>query len=428
MMLAARPGFDVHTQLSCPYQRTPKQSMRLSIVIPAYNEEEAIAHIVERCLTARVAIIEQTGVSAVEVIVVSDGSSDRTEEIAGEYEPEIQLIAYPNNRGYGAALKTGFAAASGDLVSFLDADGTCDPLYFVPLVNKLVEEGADISVGSRMGPDSEMPWVRRVGNRIFRGIINWLGRMRITDAASGMRVIRAERLADIYPLPDGLHFTPAMTCRAVLDLHLKIVEIPMTYRERVGRSKLNVIADGLRFARVIASIALTYKPLRFFGIPGLILTLIAMFYGVGVLHWYVQHRAIPEWMLYRMAAIIAFGTAGVNLILLGLLTERMVALLNRQERNYRARYLLERVTRAPGLVTLALVLLVGGLVANRQGIVQYVTMGHVDVHWSFAMFGLFAVLQSMLLGGFVIMDYLLMLFAEKARSLEAGIAPDEPLG
>ncbi len=399
--------------------------MQLSIIIPAYNEEEAITAIIESCLTAREAIVEQTPLSQVEIIVVSDGSSDSTEQIAGGYEPEIRVIAYADNRGYGAALKTGFAAARGELVSFLDADGTCDPLYFVPMVNKLIEENADIAIGSRMGPDSEMPAVRRLGNRIFRGIINWLGRTQNTDAASGMRVIRADRLPDIYPLPDGLHFTPAMTCRAVLDLGLSIVEVPMTYKERIGRSKLNVFVDGLRFARAIGRIALTYRPLRFLGIPGLIFIIVALFYGVGLLSWYAVHREIADWMIYRMAAVTAFGTAGVNLVLVGLLAERTAALLNRQERNYRGRWLLERLTRAPSLIVLALALVVAALVANWGGIVQYVATGQVTIHWSFVIFGLFAIVQATLLAGFVVLDHLLELFREKAQALDSDLRPNE---
>jgi len=399
--------------------------MQLSVVIPAYNEEEAIAAIIESCLAARDAIVGQTPVAQVEVIVVSDGSSDDTEQIARGYEPQIRVIAYPDNRGYGAALKTGFAAARGELVSFLDADGTCDPLYFVPLVNKLMEEDADIAIGSRMGPDSEMPAVRRLGNRIFRGIINWLGRAQITDAASGMRVIRAGRLPDIYPLPDGLHFTPGMTCRAVLDLDLSIVEVPMAYKERVGRSKLNAFVDGLRFARAIGRIALTYRPLRFLGIPGLILILLALFYGVGLLSWYVVHREIADWLIYRMAAVTAFGTAGVNLVLVGLLAERTAALLNGQERDYRGRWLLDRLTRAPGLIILALALVVAAFVANWGGIVQYIATGQVTIHWSFVVFGLFAIVQATLLAGFVVLDHLLELFREKAQALERDLTADE---
>jgi len=103
--------------------------LQLDIVIPAFNEEQAIEAIVRRCLAARATIIEETPVTNVTVTVVSDGSSDRTAEIAKSFEPDIDVVAYEHNRGYGAAIKTGFAAGSGDLVSFLDADGTCDPLF-----------------------------------------------------------------------------------------------------------------------------------------------------------------------------------------------------------------------------------------------------------------------------------------------------------
>lgn len=89
----------------------------LSIVIPAYNEEEAIAATIKRCLDVRDAIIKEAGLSAVEIIVVNDGSVDRTAAIAGKFK-EIQLINHEVNRGYGAALKTGFASARGDILGF----------------------------------------------------------------------------------------------------------------------------------------------------------------------------------------------------------------------------------------------------------------------------------------------------------------------
>ena len=101
--------------------------MMLSITIPAYNEEEAIESILTRCLEARERIVAETDVDEVEIIVVSDGSNDRTVERATPFVESgpIKLIAYTPNRGYGAALKLGFKESKGELVSFLDADGTC---------------------------------------------------------------------------------------------------------------------------------------------------------------------------------------------------------------------------------------------------------------------------------------------------------------
>ena len=98
--------------------------MKLTIVIPALNEEQAIGSIIERCLAARPAIVAHSPVDEVQIIVVSDGSTDRTARIAAGYE-DISVIVFERNRGYGAAIKKGFQEGSGELVGFLDADGTC---------------------------------------------------------------------------------------------------------------------------------------------------------------------------------------------------------------------------------------------------------------------------------------------------------------
>jgi glycosyltransferase involved in cell wall biosynthesis len=216
--------------------------MQLSIVIPALNEEQAIASIIERCLSARDTIIRDSAVTSVEIIVVSDGSTDRTVEIASGYS-DIKLIVFERNRGYGAAIKRGFAEAAGNIVGFLDADGTCDPLFFADLCRALVEENADVALGSRMSATSKMPRIRRLGNRIYALILSALSTRNVTDTASGMRIIRREALTQLYPLPDGLHFTPAMSARVLLEDKLTLVEVPMPYAERIGRSKLSVLRD-----------------------------------------------------------------------------------------------------------------------------------------------------------------------------------------
>ena len=142
--------------ISRPVAETPTQ---LTIVLPALNEEDAIAGTLERCLDARQAILAQTPVTHVQVVVVSDGSTDRTAEIAQQYA-DVRVIVFKRNRGYGAAIKEGWRQMGGDLLAFLDADGTCDPLYFIDLCNLALTDGADIALGSRMGPDSKMPrWI-----------------------------------------------------------------------------------------------------------------------------------------------------------------------------------------------------------------------------------------------------------------------------
>jgi glycosyltransferase involved in cell wall biosynthesis len=238
----------------------------LSVVIPALNEEDGIADIIERVLATRTSLA-QAGVENLELIVVDDGSRDRTPEIVASY-PDVVLVRHPVNRGYGAAIKTGFRRANGNLLAFLDADGTYPPEDFPKLCRPILEGGADLVIGSRMaGADSDMPAVRRLGNTIFAGLVSIISNRHVTDSASGQRVLRSNILPHLYPLPDGLNFTPVMSTRAMHE-QVRVVEVPIPYSERVGRSKLSVVRDGMRFLNSILMTALTYNPTRIFGLIG----------------------------------------------------------------------------------------------------------------------------------------------------------------
>jgi glycosyltransferase involved in cell wall biosynthesis len=137
-----------------------------TIVIPAFNEEEAIAATIERTLRARDAVCKCTTLTEVNVVVVSDGSTDCTAEIARRYT-DVKLLVFEKNRGYGAAIKAGWELAPADLLGFLDADGTCDPQFFVPMCQAVLDDGYDLVLGSRMGRNSRMPGLRRIGNGLF---------------------------------------------------------------------------------------------------------------------------------------------------------------------------------------------------------------------------------------------------------------------
>ena len=206
--------------------------MKLLIAIPAFNEENSIASVIERTIAARERIRAETDVTEVDITVVSDGSTDRTARVASAYEGQVKLIVFPENRGYGAAIQQAWGQSDAELLSFLDADGTCDPNFFVDLCKALKHNGADIVLGCRMHGSSRMPLVRRIGNSFFAFIVTVLAFKHVRDTASGMRIIRRTILPKLLPLPDGLHFTPAITARALLGQGIKITEINMPYHER----------------------------------------------------------------------------------------------------------------------------------------------------------------------------------------------------
>jgi len=299
----------------------------LSVVIPALNEERGIADIATRVLQTRPRLAE-AGVGELELIVVDDGSTDRTGElvrgIAG-----ATLVSHPHNRGYGAAIKTGFRQARGDLLAFLDADGTYPPEHFPELCAALLGSGADLVVGSRMsGAESGMPAVRRLGNSFFARLVSLIGPENVSDSASGQRVLRREALAKLYPLPDGLNFTPVMTTRAVHE-NLALIEVPIPYEERLGRSKLSVTRDGRRFLTTILWTALGYNPARVLGLVGLAVLGFGFLIGLGL----VGLRSSGVQSLGPVGVMGAFATlvlavAGVSLFNLGITFNYLVRLFH----------------------------------------------------------------------------------------------------
>jgi len=179
-------------------------SERFSIIVPALNEEDAIEGVLRACLAAAEAIREEGGVDSVEVVLVDDGSTDATPEIASRMEG-VRVVRHEANRGYGAALMTGFRAAEGDYLGFLDGDGTCDPAAFGGMLKRLRESDADLAIGTRLGAGTRMPLIRRIGNRFFAALLRILSGRKVHDAASGMRVFRRSRpRAEFRRGPDPL--------------------------------------------------------------------------------------------------------------------------------------------------------------------------------------------------------------------------------
>lgn len=300
----------------------------LSVVIPAYNEENGIAEIVERVLKIQPALAE-VGVDHLELIVVNDASKDRTAEVAGRI-PGVRLINHPVNKGYGGALKTGFSNATGELVGFLDADGTYPPEYF-PQLCQVAMKDAELVIGSRLaGEKSQMPTIRRIGNIFFAGLLTLISRQKVTDSASGMRVFRRDVISRIFPLPDGLNLTPVMSTRAIHE-GVKIAEVPIPYSVRVGRSKLSVVKDGRIFLQSMVWTALTYNPVRILGMIGLVGVAIALAVAAHfILGRFSGNTNIQNWQVVQLCVGMVAGVTGLNIFILGVAFNYLVSLFVKQ--------------------------------------------------------------------------------------------------
>ena len=300
----------------------------LSVVIPAYNEENGIEEIAERVLSVR-ENLQASGIEDLELLVVDDGSADNTAGIAEKIEG-VRLIRHEKNKGYGAALKTGFSKANGELIGFLDADGTYPPEYFPKLCEKALN-GSDLVIGTRLsGTDSKMPLTRRVGNFFFATLLTILGRQKVSDSASGMRVFKRSILERLYPLPDGLNLTPVMSTRAVHE-GIQMTEVPIPYDERVGNSKLSVVRDGSLFLQSMVWTVLTYNPVRVLGIIGLV----GIFFALAVAAALVVARMqgiteLGAWGVAALYAAMVAGIVGISLFALGSTFNYLVALFYKE--------------------------------------------------------------------------------------------------
>ena len=364
----------------------------LTVVIPALNEEGAIG-IRSAAASAPREIMSEARLASVELIVVSDGSTDRTAEIARRFEG-VKVIEFERNHGYGAAIKEGWRHGKGTLLGFLDADGTCDPRYFADLCRAAITQSADVVLGSRLGAESKMPKIRRVGNRVYAFLLGMLCGHQVTDTASGMRVVRRTSLKDLYPLPDGLHFTPSMSARALLN-DLRVVEVPMRYDERIGASKLHVLRDGVRFLRTIFEGVLCYRPERILGAVFLGCGAFAFLLAAYPAEFYLRNGRLEEWMIYRFVACSLLASFGLMLLMATGLVNLVARLGPRRA---------EATRFVPALLTSLLTartqaLMIFGLLCLAvlffwPGIREFVTTSQTGLHWSRLLAGAFVLLAA----------------------------------
>lgn len=229
--------------------------MKISVVIPAYNEEKAI----EMTLAGLDDILKPLGIQY-EIVVVDDGSIDRTAEIAAA--KGVKLIRHNVNKGYGASLKSGIRAASYDYILMIDADGTY-PLDQIPLLIK--EAGNyDMVVGARTGRDVKISSARRPAKFILNKLAEYLSETKIPDLNSGLRIFKKDVvLRFFYILPSGFSFTTTITL-ALLVNDYSVSFVPINYYKRIGKSKIRPVKDTFNFMLLIIRTVLYFNPLKIF--------------------------------------------------------------------------------------------------------------------------------------------------------------------
>jgi glycosyltransferase involved in cell wall biosynthesis len=281
----------------------------LAVVIPAYNEEQSLQSTVESVK----AVLDDADIDY-ELIVVNDGSSDRTAEIASTLD--VTLLTHSRNRGYGAALKTGIRVATAPHIGIIDADGTY-PIDRLPDLFRLaIETGSEHVIGARNGAEVHDTPGRWVARRVLR-IIAFIATGRwIDDLNSGLRVFTRSVAMQSWSLfPSGFSFTSTITI-ATLQSGVDVRFEPIDYYHREGKSHIRPVKDFFRFVSLIIRISFIYAPLRFFVVPGVILLLTGIGIAAGQI---ITDNNIAD------SAVVAILFGG-QLLLNGLIAESLARL------------------------------------------------------------------------------------------------------
>jgi polyisoprenyl-phosphate glycosyltransferase len=244
----------------------------ISIVLPAYNEDATIGRTLEGVRRA----LDGTSLSPYEIIVVDDGSTDRTAAIARA--AGARIVPHPGNAGYGRAVKDGIAAARYDTIVIIDADDTY-PTDAIPRLIAELERGFDLVVGARTGIHYRGAWFKAP----LRALLTWLAEFttgqRVPDVNSGLRAFRRSTMMPYFPqLCETFSFTTSMTLAYLLTKKY-VTHIPIPYGERVGATKVRLVRDGLRTLQSIVQSIVYYNPVKMFlllTIAALALTLVAV--------------------------------------------------------------------------------------------------------------------------------------------------------
>ena len=278
--------------------------MKISVVMPAKNESGAVGLTISK-------INELNLVD--EVIVVNDGSSDNTQEVAEQAGAKV--VTHPYSKGNGAAIKTGARAASGDVIVFMDADGQHDPRDISSLLEK-IEQGYDLVVGARQ-KGSQASVGRGIANSLYNNLASYMTEHTVEDLTSGFRAVRVDKFREfLYLLPNGFSYTTTSTM-AFFRAGYSVTYVPIHAAKRIGKSHIQPMKDGVRFFLIIFKIATLFSPLKMFLPIAVILFLMAT-------GWY-GYTLYEFGRFTNMSALLYTGS--VMIFLMGLISEQITALM-----------------------------------------------------------------------------------------------------
>jgi glycosyltransferase involved in cell wall biosynthesis len=277
----------------------------LTIIVPAYNEQEAIAGVIDWIESSL-----RTADFEFEILVVDDGSEDNTCAVAEQ--AGARVIRHAGNRGYGEALKTGIRHATHEWIAIIDADGSYPADQIPVLASRLAH--AEMVVGARTRVGAAIPLIRRPAKAFLNWLASYLTDTKIPDLNSGLRLFRKSlALEFVHILPSGFSFTTTITM-AALNSDYVVEYIPVDYLKRTGSSKIRPIRDTLNFLILILRMTLLFRPLKiyvplslmFFGLAGY-----AWIYGLLVLHrlfdnliMFLAMCGLMAWMMGTLADLI----------------------------------------------------------------------------------------------------------------------------
>jgi glycosyltransferase involved in cell wall biosynthesis len=284
-------------------------ALEISIVIPVYNEADNLAKLLGKIQVLRL--------PQAEIIVVDDGSTDRTADIA--LNAGANVIRHPYNIGNGAAVKSGIRAARGKLIVLMDGDGQHQPEDIPKLLAEA--ENYHMVVGAR-SKGSKTRFHRNVANLAYNVLASYVTQFRIKDLTSGFRILtRLDALRFIDLLPNTFSYPTTLTL-AILRSGLTVKYVPIQTLYRSGQSKISLVTDGIRFMLIIVKIATLFSPFRVF------LPVSLCFFTVGLANYLYTY--VTQGRLTNMSVFM--WTSGVIIFMLGLVSEQIASL--RMERQH----------------------------------------------------------------------------------------------